>query len=51
MKENLNTGGKYSTAIFGKFSNAIDITSIEDSFQDTVEAFPSPHFVFGNLIL
>jgi len=25
MKENLNTGGKYSTAIFGKFSNAIDI--------------------------
>ncbi|MGC8483596.1 MAG: IS66 family transposase [Thermodesulfobium sp.] len=24
MKENLNTGGKYSTAIFGKFSNAID---------------------------
>jgi len=28
MKENLNTGGKYSTAIFGKFSNAID--SIQD---------------------
>ena len=25
MKENLNTGGKYSTAVFGKFSNAIDI--------------------------
>jgi len=29
MKENLNTGGKYSTAIFGKFSNAIDISVIE----------------------
>jgi putative transposase len=25
MKANLNTGGKYSTAIFGKFSIAIDI--------------------------
>ncbi len=24
MKENLNMGGKYSTADFGKFSTAID---------------------------
>ena len=31
MKANLNTGGKYSTAIFGKFSIAIDIEEIPGS--------------------
>ena len=28
MKANLNTGGKYSTAIFGKFSIAIDTDNV-----------------------
>lgn len=35
MKANLNTGGKYSIAIFGKFSIAIDKHAKSD-FPDCV---------------
>ena len=39
MKENLNMGGKYSTADFGKFSTAID-TNQQCSIHDGILRFP-----------
>ena len=36
MKANLNTGGKYSTAIFGKFSTAVDIERANKTMRESL---------------